>query len=414
MKKQVLALSLGLMTIGSFAQKKELKAAEKALKKNDFAGAVTAVKSLEGSIADADNKYKSQFYYVKGQAYAGKKDYKTAADAFNKLLSFEKKIGKKKYSSKAASVLNKIVQDVSNKAIDLYNNKKDYKAAAENFYLTYKLSPKDTSFAYNAAVSSSQAKDFDSALKYYKELQEIGYKGIETEYLATNKKTGKVENLGTKQQRDFMVKSGQYNKPETKFSKSKSATIAKNIALILVQQGKKEEAIAAMKDARKANPKDVNLILEEAQLYVELGKMDKFGDLMKEAVALDPSNASLYYNLGVVNFNQGRIEEAKGYYKKAIELKPDYSDAYMNLSVAILDKDKAIVEEMNKNLNNFKKYDKLALEQKELYKEALPYIEKADELSRNIGTVQTLKNMYEVLEMKAKAKEYTALYKSMK
>jgi len=39
MKKQLLALSLGLMTMGMSAQKDELKAAEKALKKNDVATA---------------------------------------------------------------------------------------------------------------------------------------------------------------------------------------------------------------------------------------------------------------------------------------------------------------------------------------------------------------------------------------
>lgn len=142
--------------------------------------------------------------------------------------------------------------------------------------------------------------------------------------------------------------------------------------------------------------------------------MDKFGELMSEAISLDPNNPILYYNLGVVNYNQGRVEDAKKYYEKAIELKPDYSDAYMNLAVTVLDKDKKIVEEMNKNLSNFKKYDQLALQQKEVYKEALPFLEKADSLNRNIDTVKTLMNIYEVLEMSDKAKEFRDLYKSMR
>ena len=414
MKKQVLAISLSLITVGSFAQKKELKVIEKALSGNDYASALTTINTLESSIGSADAKYKAKFYFLKGKALAGKKEYTKAVGAFDDLLALEKETGKSTYSSQVASVKTGMVQDISKQAIDLYNNKKDYKAAAEKFYLTYKMSPQDTSFVFNAAVSATQSKDYESALKYYKELKDVGYTGIETQYLATNKLTGQVENLGSKSQRDLMVKAGKYIKPTVESTESKSATIVKNIALILKEQGKTEEAIAAMQEAREANPKDLNLILNQAQLYVELDRMDKFGELMKEAVALSPNDPTLYYNLGVVNFNQGRVEEAKGYYKKAIELKPDYSDAYMNLAVATLDKDKAIVEEMNKNLSNFKKYDELALKQKEVYKEALPYLEKADGLNRNIQTVQTLMSIYDVIENTEKATEFRALYKSMR
>ncbi|MBS9774649.1 MAG: tetratricopeptide repeat protein [Tenacibaculum sp.] len=414
MKKQIITVALGISSMVSFAQKKELRAVEKALKNNDYATAITAIKSVEPLIANADDKYKSMFYFLKGKAFAGKKDYTKASEAFVKLFNFNKTTGKDRYTSEARPILNKMLQEVSNEAVDLYNNKKDYKAAAEKFYLTYKLSPKDTLFAFNAAVSAQQAKDYDTALKYYRELQNIGYTGVQTQYLATNKSTGRVENMGSKSQSDLMVKTGKYIKPEVKVTESQVHNIAKNIALILKEQGKTEEAINAMEEARKANPKDMDLIFSQAQIYSELKRMDKFGELMKEAISLRPNDPMLYYNLGVVNFNQGKIEEAKNYYKKAIELKPDYSDAYMNLAVAILDKEKAIVDEMNENMTNFKKYDELALKQKGVYREALPYLEKADKLNRKEQTVKTLMSIYEVLEMTDKVNEYKDLYKSMK
>jgi len=412
MKKQILALSLGLMSLGAIAQKSELKAVEKAIKKQDFTTALSTLNAIEGSLMmNGEDKYKSKFYFLKGQALAAKKDYKEAGEALNALLAMKEN----KYTDEAKPILNQMIQEVSKKAVDLYNNKKDYKNAAKDFYLTYVLSPTDTSFAYNAAISATQAKDYDKAIEYYKELQKIGYTGVEKQYVATDKATGKVESFGNdKARRDLMVKSGSYVKPEVKSSESKSATIVKNVALILKEQGKTDEAIEAFKDARASNPKDLNLILNEAQLYVDMGKMDKFGELMNEAVALDPENPTLYYNLGVVNFNQGRMDDAKKYYTKAVELKPDYADAYMNLAVIVLDKEKAIVEEMNKNLSNFKKYDELAAKQKEVYKEAIPFLEKADSLNRNVETVKTLMNLYEVLEMSDKASEYRDLYQSMK
>ncbi|MDE0536444.1 tetratricopeptide repeat protein [Tenacibaculum sp. L6] len=411
MKNQFIALSLGLMSLGAVAQKSELKEAEKAIKKQDFTTALSTLKTIEGSLMmNGEDKYKSKFYFLKGKALAAQKDYKGAAESLNALFA----MNESKYGDEARPILNQMIQEVSNKAVDFYNNKKDYKNAAENFYLTYLLSPADTSFAYNAAVSATQAKDYDKAIEYYRELQKIGYTGIEKEFVATDKASGKVESFGNdKARRDLMVKSGGYLKPDVRSSESKTATIVKNVALILKEQGKTEEAIAAFKDARASNPKDLNLILNEAQLYVEMGKMDKFGELMSEAVALDPENPTLYYNLGVVNFNQGRMEDAKKYYEKTIELKPDHADAYMNLAVVILDQEKAIVEEMNKNLSNFKKYDELAAKQKEVYKEAVPFLEKADSLNRSVDTVKTLMNLYEVLEMSDKASEYRELYKSM-
>ncbi len=413
MRKQVLALSLSLLTIASFGQKKELKSIERALNDNNFNEALTIVNSLKNSIKSADDKYRSKYYFLKIKTLVGKKDYENVAKAFNQLFDFEKRLGKERYSSDTRTMLGNIVQTVSEKAINLYNKDKNYKEATKYFYLTYKLSPRDTSFFYNAAVSATQAKDYDVALKYYKELRAIKYTGKEVQYLATNKSTGKKENLESKTRRDLMIKSGKYIKPVTEVTESKEAAIMKSIALILKEQGKTDEAIKAMSEARKANPEDLNLLLNESELYIKLEKMDKFGELMSEAIALDPDNPTLYYNLGVVNFNQGRVEDAVKYYKKAIELKPDYADAYMNLSVVILDKEKIIVEEMNKNLSNFKKYDELALKQKQVYKEALPYLEKADNLNRNIDTVQSLMNIYEVLELSDKAEKYRDLYKLM-
>ena len=86
----------------------------------------------------------------------------------------------------------------------------------------------------------------------------------------------------------------------------------------------------------------------------------------------------------------------------------------MNLAITILKEEQKIVEEMNKNLSDFKKYDALQQKQKEVYKKALPYLEKADELERTEDTVRTLLNMYDVLEMTEKADKMRPIYKKMR
>lgn len=414
MKTKFLAVSLCFATLGLFAQKSELKTAEKALKKKDYAAALSAINSAEGLIANADAKTKSKFYFVKAQIFKGKNDYKSAAETFNKLMAFEKESGKATYTSKAQPMITEMVNDVATKGNKLYTEAKDYKAAAQNYYLVYLLSPQDTSFLYNAAISARQGEDYDASLKFLNELVDINYTGITTVYKATNKATNEVEDLGSKVNRDLMVKSGTYSNPKDEVTESKAGGILSSIAGVLIKLGKTEEAVAAIQKARSGNPSDLSLILAEADLYIKLKKMDEFAKLMKLAIEQSPNDPTLYFNLGVVNANQKNNKEAIEYYKKAIELKPDYADAYMNTAVVILSKEKAIVEEMNKNLSNFDKYDELAAKQKEVYKEALPYLQNADKYSRSESTVRTLLNLYETLEMEDKATEYRDIYKKMK
>lgn len=410
MKKQILVLSLGLISLVALGQKNELKAAEKAIKKNDLKTAKQTIESIDENSVEA--KYKAKYFFLKGSAY-GKSDVAKAAEAYNNLFEFEKQTGKQKYTKTAQPKLNELIQFVSNQAIEQYNSK-NYNEATSNFYLTYKLSPKDTSYLYNAAVSASLDKDYEVSLQHYNELKEIGYTGISTQYFALNKETDKEELFPSKDLRDLSVKTKTHNNPTQKSTDSKQADIIKNISYILIAQGKTDEAIVAIKEARKTNPKDLNLLLNEAQLYIKLEDMEKFGALMEQAIELDPNNPTLFFNLGVVNQNENKTAEAISYYKKAVELDPEYGDAYMNLAVSILSGEQAIIDEMNENLSNFKKYDELEGKQKALYREALPFLEKADSLGRSLDTVRSLLNIYDLLEISDKADALRPIYKKMK
>ena len=413
MKTKVFALVLGLITISTFAQKNELKTADKAIKIKDYSAAMTAVTAAESLLSKMDDKSKAKFYFLKAQAYFGKKDYQTAANTFEKLFNLENETGKIRYTELATTIQNQMVQDVYQKASDQYTAK-DYKNASDSFYLTYVLSPLDTIFIYNAAVSSTLAKDYDNSLKYYKELREIGYTGISTIYYAISKQTDEKEDLGNEKNRDLQVKLGLYKDPVNEQTESKTGDIIKNVAYILKTQGKTEEAIKAVEEAREIYPKDINLILTQADIYFQLKDMKKYSDLIELALNIDPTNPQLFFNLGVISFNDGKVEEAKKNYEKAIELKEDYGDAYLNLAVVIMNQEKAIVDEMNKNLSDFDKYDELLEKQRGVHREALPYLEKADKYSRSINTVQFLMNIYQTLEMDEKATKFTDLYKQMR
>jgi len=156
----------------------------------------------------------------------------------------------------------------------------------------------------------------------------------------------------------------------------------------------------AVKIAREADPKDLNLILTEANLYIQLKENDRFEVLMKEAISQDPNNATLYFNLGVVNAQRGERDEAKKYYLKTIELDSNFESGYLNLVSLILEGESTIVDEMNglgTSRADNARYDELKTERENLYKECVPILEKLVELNNNQEAVKTLMNIYGTL-----------------
>ena len=345
--------------------------------------------------------------------------YDTAAKAFQALLAHEKKSGKSKYTGEAQPMLNALIGEVSQKGIKEYQSK-DYTNAKKSLYQTYTLSKKDTAFLEYAANAAYLDKDYDTALEYFTSLKDMGYTGITTQYTAVNVKTGERENMGSKAQMDLMVKAKEYKDPKAEASESKKPTVIKNIAFILMEKGDDEKAVAAMIDARKADPKDINLLLNHANLYLKLDRKDDFKRLMEEAITSEPNNPNLHFNIGVINQEQGNFEEAKVNYNKALELDPKYSDAYLNLGSLMLEKDKELVEEMNNNLSNFKKYDEIKARQVELYKEVIPVYEKAFDLKKekdgkpDVEIARTLMSLYENVGMDDKFKEMKEIWDASK
>ena len=421
MKNQILMLLALFISVATFAQKDEIKAAEKAIKKVDFPAALTQMEVLDGLVDNMDDKTLPKYYYLRGETYAGlaktdpsSENYNEAADSFHKLFEIEKESGTSKYGILAQPTLNSMIADISASGIKAYQDK-DYASAKGQLYQVFNLSDQDTVFLEYAANAAYLDKDYDSALDYFTQLKDLGYTGIVKEYTAVNVETGERENMGNQSQMDLMVKTGTYSDPKVNVSESKKAAIVKNIAFVHVEKGDTEKAIAAVQDARAVDPGDVNLILTEANLQIKLGNKEEFGKLMNEAVALDPKNPALYFNLGVISGEQGDPEKAKEYYRKAIELDPNYVDAYINLGSALLEDDKVLVEDMNKNLNNFDKYDEIKAKQVKLYKEVIPLYEKAYEVRPDdLDTIRTLMSLYENTGMEEKFQAMRTKYDSLK
>ncbi|WP_340198851.1 tetratricopeptide repeat protein [Ascidiimonas sp. W6] len=414
MKKQIVIFSAILLSTFAFAQKNELKEATKALKNGNSADAKVVLASLEGTIDSADEKYQTQYYFLKGQVYQDmaakglntQTSYETSVEAFKKLISLEES-GKKKYTDEAKVALDKMAAELVDAAV-VANENKNYDVAAKKLHMAYLIDKKNTDYLYFAATTAVMSEDYDNALVYYKELKDMGYTGITTKYYATDVETNE-EGEVSKTEYELYKKSKNYTNLREKETESRLPEIVKNIALIYTQQGKVEEAIAAVKDAREANPKDIDLLLTEANLYIKNGQKDKFKEVMEEAVVKDPTNPVLYFNLGVINAEQGDLKVAKSYYEKALEVDPNYKDSYLNLSALILDQEGSIVEEMNSlgtSRADNARYDELKAKREDLYRSAIPYLEKLLAIDENdLNALKTLMNIYGTLGENDKFKE---------
>ncbi len=398
--KIILLIALSISMVG-FAQKDEIKAAAKAMKTGDAAGAKAALEGAAGSIDGADSKLQAQYYALLGDASKQLSDFEGAINAYNKVVSVEEASGKVKFTADAKAKLGQITGELVNAAIDDNNNKK-YKEGATKLYQAYKLSPNDTIYLYYAASSAVNGgpDNYDQAIKFYTELKDLNYDGSEIKYSAVDVATGETVDLDA-QSYELYKKTNAYKDFKEEKTPSKRAEIVKNIALIYQEQGKNEEALAAYDDALASNPNDVNLVLNKANLYYAMGDKDKFKELMAQASEMAPDNADLLYNIGVINMEQGNMVEAREAYKKALDVDPNYVNALLNLSTTYVNEGNELVDEMN-NLGTSRadtqKYDELKAKRDDLFNEGAGVLETAlKNTPDNVQILEQLKNIYAAL-----------------
>ncbi len=411
MKKQVLVIAfLGLITI-SFAQKKEVKALEKAFKSEKFTETeiVPLISAAEKVITNADDKTKAKFYYLKTAALLIKgTDYKAIEKALEQFKANGNQKDKQKITIFKNGLADKLVGEVIKNG--------EIPNAVSKLYTAYKLSGNE-SYLYNAALKAVINKEYKKALPLYIKLKEIGYTGVKTEYKAYNKETKKQEVFSSEIMRNASVRSGTHIKPIETKTESLKSNIIKNIAYMYVDLGKTDKAIEAVKEARTIDKNDINLLMTEANLYLKLKKKNKFKELMKEATLQDPTNPSLFFNIGIVEAEQGNIKEAKANYAKSLALDPKNADVNLNMVSLILKGEASIIEKMNSlttsSVDN-KKYKVLEKQRIALYNEALPFLTtvlKTD--AKNKSVINSLKGLYSALGNTVKYKEMKALLENL-
>tara|TARA_B100001057_G_scaffold182776_1_gene183464 strand:- start:847 stop:2121 length:1275 start_codon:yes stop_codon:yes gene_type:complete len=405
MKKLILIALTISITHFSFGQKKELKSADKLIKSNNYIEAINILESLNDLINSSDDKTKAKFYFLSGLA-----NYQNGESSFeNKLSSIEnfknvkeiEKEGSKIYTTKIDDILTNLFNSFVNDSRSALENK-DYELSYKSLEAAYKVSKRDTLYLYNAALVATEAKSYDVALNFYEKLVDLGYTGISINYYATEKESGKEQVFQDMKSRDFSVDVlTTHISPRDEIAKSVEIDILRSIAAIYRTKEDFDNSLKFLEKAKLINPVDINLILLESNIRWEMGEVDMYQNLITKALEIEPNNVDLIFNLGVVNADKGDSEKAVDYYNKAIAMDPSYTKAYLNAAALTLEKEGAIIEEMNSlgmSTADYNRYDELKIERENLYQSAIPYLEKVFELENdNLNAARTLKNIFSAL-----------------
>ena len=409
-KNYFLVLILLLFTGTIEAQKDKIREAEKELNSGNPQNAIILLKNIEYQVYNSKDEEKAQYYFIKGSAYAELVDKKMienekliiAVKSFKETIKIELESGKRKYTGQIQSTLINLKGKLEKFATIDFKNK-NYITSGNERYEAYLLDQKDTINLYNSAIAFLNGKDFSTALKHYETLKMINYTGIGTNYFALNRMTKTEDNFASDDDRNNSILAGTHDKPRNKKRSSKRGEIYKNLALLYVQNGDREKAKKVISDARLKNPEDISLILVEADLFLESKNYEGYKKSVASILKTNPNDVDTFFNLGVLSTKAKNYTEAENFYLKAVTIDSKYLNAYLNLYIMKLDEAITINEEMNKlgtSPLEMKKYDTLKNNRDTLYKNTIPYLQKAIEIDpKDEDVYKNLLSIYNALDM---------------
>lgn len=107
-----------------------------------------------------------------------------------------------------------------------------------------------------------------------------------------------------------------------------SAPVAGDASATSAAQTPEGSAIMALMQKMKADPHNVDTLLELARTFAEQGDNESARDMVQRAVVSAPSDYRPPYLMGVILAREGRWEEAASQLERSISLKDDAATRY--------------------------------------------------------------------------------------
>ncbi|TRX00823.1 tetratricopeptide repeat protein [Flavobacterium gawalongense] len=329
MKNKFLTPTLSLfISIAALAQKNEIKYAQSQFNNGNLQEALTVLKASEYLIVNAKDDDKSEFYNLKAKVLTNLadknietvKNLSLAVSVYQELITEEVASGNLKYAVQAKASIKDIKNNLSNSAYEDVKNNKHLDGANKMYHL-YLMDKKDTLNLFNSASYFMIAKEYDLALKSYKELKALNYSGKGISYYGINKKSKIEEEFSSPKERDLNIKAGLHEKPRNFISPSKKTEIYKNIAFIYSEKDDLNTAEDYYKMIIDFDPQCIDAYTNLAYLYLD--KKKKLVDEMS-VLGTSPKDMKIYDELKIKKDQV--LKNAVSYLEKGNRINPKDTD----------------------------------------------------------------------------------------
>jgi len=254
-------------------------------------------------------------------------------------------------------------------------NKKDFALAYSNFSQILDINKlpimenmKDTIIMYNSGRAAYEMKDYNDAIRLFKEVKSLGFNESFLHVFLKNCYFGIGDTLG---------------------------------------------GVNELKEGINKYPNDESIMIELINYYLVTQQSEQALDFLTLARQNDPRKVSYIFAEGTIRDKMGYFEEAKNTYMQCLEIDPEFYNAAYNLGVLHYNKAVKMYEDMI-NITDNQEYEKAKVDADDMFKAAIPFMEKAHEIEpTSKEPLETLKTLYYRLQMNDKYEEVNNMLKFM-
>lgn len=444
MKKIIFSIATFSLISTLFAQEKEISTAYSAFEKNDRQTARTELSKATNLIdKTTDPKSLANYYYVNGELLLADGNIEEAAKSFEQMAKYE--IGpiysvrnkanktteyyftlaeaeniaskgdytKPKEEKLSAQNMSKVVDKLkglaersiqqANAAFQSQNHNEAGQKFLEASYLVDAIGLEGDIFRYNAAISFHQAGNHDKAFVVYKQLIDDGYDGVSTTYLGIDNEGNEIP-YGTKEEAENSKKIGIIKSYKQVKTPSIEIDLYSNALKALSALNRFDEIVNLI-DTKYPQEGEIQTLI--GNVYHNSGNIEQFKEKLLDNIKINPNDPVNYFNLGVIYMDKSDDAQAIKYFTQATEKAPNSitaKNAFNNIALIKIKPESEYIEIINSNLGPNEKERKIYLEytkkRKDLYADAVPYLEKAYQIDKNdLQAVSTLRKAYQAAEM---------------
>ncbi|GAB3308485.1 tetratricopeptide repeat protein [Hymenobacter humi] len=337
---------------------------------------------IDKAIVNEKTSGKAKTWYTRGEIYQSMMEspiyskqlqpgegLQKAFESYNKTIELDSKTGE--FGKQAVAKMDGLYGAAFNDAVTSYNAK-EYDKAIASYKMASQIKPTDTTAVLYSAYASEAKQDYAGARASYNKLLGMNYKSV---------------------------------------------TLYSRLLQMAKQENNSAEAAKVLKEALAAYPNNKAFMLEDLNVSLASGKGDDALGKINKAIQADPKNSNLYAVRGSMYDSQKKSDLALADYQKAVELDPNNFDAQFNLGVYNYNRAAEAYTKASKM--DLKSYQvsgkKLEAQGKKYFESSVPYFEKALQLQPDDkNTLSSLQKVYFRLGRTADSERLNAKLKTLK